>query len=180
MCISRLAVPPSRATRLLLLASMLAMPGIVRAVPIGYVAHGDGFVLGGKVSVLDSRRPTTFRRPSADVSFPAGVEPWWMALSPDGSKLYVTDRRQDIDYSPGDVLVIDTASNAVTATIPVGSFAGEVAVHPAGTFVYVSNRGDDTVSVIDTGTNTVVTTVPVPDAPGGLVVDPTGAHLFVG
>jgi DNA-binding beta-propeller fold protein YncE len=42
--------------------------------------------------------------------------------------------------------VIDTATNAVTATIPVGEFAQGVAVTPDGSKVYVAN-GSNIVSV---------------------------------
>jgi YVTN family beta-propeller protein len=57
--------------------------------------------------------------------------------------------------------VIDTASNTVTTTIPVGSFPLGVAVTPDGAFVYVVNNGSNTVSVIETASNTVTTTIPV-------------------
>ena len=40
----------------------------------------------------------------------------------------------------GTVSVIDAATNTVTATIPVGSNPGEVAVDPATGTVYVANR----------------------------------------
>src|ERR1041384_3084830 len=59
------------------------------------------------------------------------------------------------------VSVIDTATNAVIATMPVGSFPSAVAVTRNGSFAYVTNSGDSTVSVIDTATNTVATTIPV-------------------
>ena len=59
------------------------------------------------------------------------------------------------------VSVIDTATQTVVATVPVGSLPCGVAVTPDGALVYVANAGGDTVSVIDTATNTVVATVPV-------------------
>jgi YVTN family beta-propeller protein len=57
--------------------------------------------------------------------------------------------------------VIDTASNTVTATIPVGIEPFGVAVSPDGSKVYVGNTVSDTVSVIATATNTVIATIPV-------------------
>ena len=39
------------------------------------------------------------------------------------------------------VSVIDTATNTVVATVPVGSAPFGVAVNPAGTFAYVTNDG---------------------------------------
>jgi DNA-binding beta-propeller fold protein YncE len=44
--------------------------------------------------------------------------------------------------------VINTATNTITATIPVGSSPDGVAVSPDGTHLYVTNFDDNTVSVI--------------------------------
>ena len=77
------------------------------------------------------------------------------------------------------VSVIDTASNTVTATVPVGTFPNGVAVTPDGAHVYVANVLDGTVSVIDTASNTVTATVPVGLFPFGVAVTPDGAHVYV-
>src|SRR5262249_44039721 len=70
---------------------------------------------------------------------------------------------------PGTVSVIDTASNTVTATIPVGIIPYGVAVTPDGSTVYVANEDPathaGTVSVIATATNTVTATIPVGSGP---------------
>ncbi len=54
--------------------------------------------------------------------------------------------------------VIDTATNTVTATIPVGPEPYGVAVTPDGSKVYVANFSNS-VSVIATATNTVTDTI---------------------
>lgn len=66
--------------------------------------------------------------------------------------------------SSNTVSVIDTATNAVTATIPVGNNPGGVVFSPDGARAYVTNGADGTVSVIDTGGNTVTATIPVEPA----------------
>ncbi|MDJ0865677.1 MAG: beta-propeller fold lactonase family protein [Myxococcota bacterium] len=67
-----------------------------------------------------------------------------IALSPDGSELYVVN-------TPADVLeVIDTATLAVVQRIPTGIDPVSVAVRPDGKEVWVSNHVSDTVSVVDT------------------------------
>ena len=58
------------------------------------------------------------------------------------------------------VSVIDTTTNTVTATIPVGVRPEGAAVSPDGSRVYVTNFFDNTVSVIATTTNTVTATIP--------------------
>jgi YVTN family beta-propeller protein len=75
--------------------------------------------------------------------------------------------------------VIDTVTNTVVATVPVGSFPAGVAVNPAGAFAYVANGSSNTVSVIDTVTNTVVATVPVGSFPVGVAVNPAGTFAYV-
>jgi YVTN family beta-propeller protein len=77
------------------------------------------------------------------------------------------------------VSVIDTASNTVTATVPVGNAPNGVAVTPDGAHVYVANVFDNTVSVIDTATNAVTATVTVGMFPFGMAVTPDGARVYV-
>ncbi|MEX0999561.1 MAG: IPTL-CTERM sorting domain-containing protein [Thermodesulfobacteriota bacterium] len=77
------------------------------------------------------------------------------------------------------VSVIDTSTNTVINTIPVGMRPTGVAVTPDGMFVYVNNSNDGTVSVIRTSTNTVVDTVPVGMAPEGVAVTPDGMFVYV-
>jgi YVTN family beta-propeller protein len=84
------------------------------------------------------------------------------------------------------VSVIDTASNTVTATIPVssGRFGGPdafgVAVTPNGGKIYVANYASGTVSVINAATNSVTTTIPVGAEPAafGIFIQP--APRFAG
>jgi YVTN family beta-propeller protein len=77
------------------------------------------------------------------------------------------------------VSVIDTKTNTVTATIPVGNSPWGVAVSPDGRSVYVTNIRSGTVSVIDTRTNTVVATIPAGSNPYGVAVSPDGRRLYV-
>ena len=79
----------------------------------------------------------------------------------------------------GTVTVLDTSTNAVVATIPVGDGPNAVAILPNGTRVYVPNSGSDTVSVIDTASNNVIATVPVGNFPEGVAVRPDGARVYV-
>ncbi|WP_200842025.1 Ig-like domain repeat protein [Actinomadura sp. K4S16] len=82
-------------------------------------------------------------------------------------------------HSDGTVVVIDTVTNVVAATIGVGVYPYGVAVSPDGGGVCVTNTGDDTVSVIDTATNTVTTTIPVGVYPYRVAVTPDGGSAYV-
>jgi YVTN family beta-propeller protein len=77
------------------------------------------------------------------------------------------------------VSVIDTVTNTVVATVPVGTGPFGVAVNRAGTRVYVTNRESNTLSVIDTETNMVRATVPVGTGPFGVAVNPAGSRVYV-
>lgn len=77
------------------------------------------------------------------------------------------------------VSVIDTASNTVVATVPVGHAPRGVAVNHTATRIYVTNWADGTVSVIDTSTNIVTATIPVGNEPYGAAVNPTGTRVYV-
>ncbi|MEK8108201.1 hypothetical protein NKG94_30980 [Micromonospora sp. M12] len=72
--------------------------------------------------------------------------------------------------------MIDTATNTVIATVPVG-FIPRGWRSPDGSRAYVTSQGPNTVSVIDTATNTVTATVPVGDSPIGVAITRTAAAL---
>jgi len=59
------------------------------------------------------------------------------------------------------VSVIDTKTDTVVATIPVGLSPFGGAATPDGSKIYVANNFAATVSVIDTATNTVTATIPI-------------------
>ena len=75
--------------------------------------------------------------------------------------------------------MIDTATDAVTATVSVGSYPLGVAVSPNGSRAYVANDGSGTVSVIDTATDAVTATVAVGANPDGVAVSPDGSRVYV-
>jgi len=77
------------------------------------------------------------------------------------------------------ISVIDTATNKVTTTIPVGTGPYGVAVSSDGKKVYVANNDSNTVSVIDTATNKVTATVSVRSGPCGIAVSPNGTKVYV-
>jgi YVTN family beta-propeller protein len=79
----------------------------------------------------------------------------------------------------GKLVVVDTATNGVRATVGVGTNPYSAVVNPAGTRVYVSNFGDNTVSVLDASTNAVIATVAVGAGPQGLAVNPSGSRVYV-
>jgi uncharacterized repeat protein (TIGR01451 family) len=106
-------------------------------------------------------------------TIPVGSSPSGLAVSPNGTRVYVANRNSN------SVSVIDTSSNTVVATLNVGTFPVEVALSPNGKRLYVTNFFDDTVSVVDTSVNTVVATIDVGSGPQGIAVTPDGGKVYV-
>ncbi len=81
------------------------------------------------------------------------------------------------------VLVIDTATNMVVATVKVGNGPRGIAVTPDGTHAYVANEFDHAITVIATATNTVLTgpgfPIPVGHFPNTVAITPDGQHVYV-
>jgi YVTN family beta-propeller protein len=104
-----------------------------------------------------------------------------LAVSPDGHWVYATQ----ITASGGEVAVIDTTSDTVTASIPVGNRPDGVAFSPKGARAYVANTSDGTVSVIDTATQTAINTINVQPTsafsgrPLGVTVSHDGTKVYV-
>ena len=84
-----------------------------------------------------------------------GQFPFGVAITPDGTKVYVAN------FDSNNVSVIDAATKSVTAVVNVGQFPFGVAVTPDGTKIYVANFGSNNISVIDIATNKVTATVDV-------------------
>ena len=147
---------------------LLMLVSIAGASPFAYITN----TFDNNVSVID----TATNNVTAIV--PVGPNPYGVAVSSDGTKVYVTNLGVKYTYD-GTVSVIDTTTNTVTATVPVGNYPKGVAVNPDGTKVYVANSGGNNVSVIDTVTNNVIAAVNVGNGPEGIVVNPDGTKVYV-
>ena len=79
------------------------------------------------------------------------------------------------------LMVFDTPSNSLLATIKVGHEPHEVAVTPDGRKAYVSNVGDRSLTVVDLRRNAVAKTLRPDrvDKPHGLAITPDGRRLLL-
>lgn len=138
-------------------------PTAVAVNPDGTRAYVTSYF--GKVSVIDTdQASTSYNKVIATIGvggFPYGLatktnivtatigrgldfsDPYGVALNADGTRAFVTNT------GSSELLVIDTATYALIATVRVRSTPEGVAVNPGGTKVYVANNGNSTVSVID-------------------------------
>ncbi|WP_197040267.1 YncE family protein [Mycobacterium sp. URHB0044] len=111
-------------------------------------------------------------------SIAVGSSPTGLAVSPDGSRLYVANK------GSGTVSVINTASYGVTNTITAGTQPTSLAVSPDNKSVYATNTGSSTVTVIDatnaaTNAYTVRKTVAVGTSPSSVKFSPDGSLAYV-
>jgi YVTN family beta-propeller protein len=91
-----------------------------------------------------------------------------------GPKAYVGN------FKDSTVSVIDTASGAVVATIPVAAGPHGMAVSGDGRVVWVTGDGSSSMSVIDTASDSVAQTIEVGASPHGVALAPDGKTLLVG
>ena len=74
----------------------------------------------------------------------AGNDPEQLAISADGTRLYVANE------DAAQVSVVDVASGTIVATVKIGEEPEGVTIRPDGKVVYVTSEGDGAVFAIDT------------------------------
>jgi YVTN family beta-propeller protein len=110
---------------------------------------------------------------SVIATIPVGSSPDGVAVTPDGARVYVANLASD------SISMIATATNTVTATIPVAS-PSLIAITPDGTRAYVTQNFAGLVSVIDTATNAVIAAIPMGPAPFAIAITSDGTRAWVG
>src|SRR3984957_5264453 len=103
-----------------------------------------------------------------------GVNPEGVAVSPDGSQVWVSDTGpQTGEPTLGALSVISAATNTVTATIPLrGTDPRQIAFSPSGGTAYVTTGIG--LYVVNTATHRVVTVIGRLGNPEGVTVSPNG------
>src|SRR6266851_3271869 len=103
----------------------------------------------------------------------AGNDPEQLAISADGTRLYVANE------DAATVSVVDVASGAVVASVKIGEEPEGVTIRPDGRVVYVTSEGDGAVFAIDTQTNTLLKRIPVGPRPRSIGFLPDGSRAYV-
>lgn len=99
------------------------------------------------------------------IPVPEPALPMGAAIAPDGSEVYVTTGR-----AGNSVVVLDTQTRAIVATIPVGTRPWGIGISPAGDRLFTANGGSNDVSVIDPRERRELARIPVGDGPWGIAV----------
>ena len=77
------------------------------------------------------------------------------------------------------VSILNTTTNSVVGTIPVGAGPNGIAYNQDNGKVYVANSVSGTISVINGSSNTVSNTIPVGKTPIGLGYNPINNSIYV-
>lgn len=142
--------------------------------PLQVVTTSDGrFALvtsfSGGVTAIDL---STFKV-AYTIPTPGGVTPNGIAISPDDSRLYVTN----FDTA-GMLLTIDLASRRVVSTLPTNAYPSGAVLSPDGSQLWLTFPFGQTVWVVDTLSNTLAAQIAAPQTTG-VAFDSTGANAYI-
>jgi YVTN family beta-propeller protein len=142
--------------------------------PDGHVGYASGHSADGSDALHTvALAPGPTLTIGADIAMPSGSFPAGLAMSRDGSRLFVAF---NLTNALG---VVDVASRSLSGSVGVGRLPWAVALHPSLPQAYVTNRADDTVSIIDTEQLQVVAEAPTGKGPNAVAVSPDGDKVFV-
>ncbi|HEY2507714.1 MAG TPA: beta-propeller fold lactonase family protein [Streptosporangiaceae bacterium] len=131
------------------------------------------------VAVMDSAalQVSNFDNP-AETLINVGQDPEYVAVTPDGSQVWVADTGPQSGVPTlGAISIISTATNTVTATIQLPSVdPRQIAFAPSGATAYVTTRAG--VDVISTRSRRVSTVIPGGN-PNGIAISPDGKTVYV-
>lgn len=112
------------------------------------------------------------RRLRIDRVLPVGLVPKFLAVTPDGRDLLVSN------WCSYDLSVLSLASGRPVATLPIGPYPRGIAVSPDSRRAYVAVMGGDDVAVVNLRTLAVVGHITVGLSPRHLVISPSGRFLY--
>ncbi|MHC4510646.1 MAG: c-type cytochrome [Planctomycetota bacterium] len=149
--------------------------------PVAVVADRVGKTLyiaeatARQVRVVDVQALSDSRRPVRSTKvIPVPAQPSGLALSPDGSTLYVTGASPE-----GRVFVVNLRTGKITGRFRAGHTPAAPVLSPDGKKLYVCNQFNNDVSVIDTTSGRELARIAVPREPVAAAVTADGRTLFV-
>lgn len=101
-----------------------------------------------------------------------GLQPQHMAMTQNGSRLYVTNRVSN------SVSVVDTTTGTLRTSIPVSMSPRAIVASPDGKHLYVAQDFANFITVITTESDSVTRTIPVESPAWAMAMSPDGATLY--
>ena len=109
------------------------------------------------------------------ITLPAPGVPHGIALTPDGTKLYVAN------LSLSTISIIDAVNDEYVDEIPIpGTEPMQTMISPDGNYLYVSARGTAQILVFDTNSDNQIRQVSVDPKPMQIAVTSNGNKIYVG
>jgi YVTN family beta-propeller protein len=130
------------------------------------------------VSIINSAtlNPNDYNPAETDIH--VGINPVDLAVSPDGSQLWVADTGpQTGQGAPTEIQVISTATNQVTATLPLPTAPEQLVFSPSGGTVYVTTPNG--LWIFNAATDRFAGVIPGLGDPRGVAVSPDGSTVYV-
>jgi YVTN family beta-propeller protein len=144
---------------------------VVKTIKVGRRPRGVAFLPNGTRAFVTNENDATVSvidtgKLEVAQTIPIGenTKPMGMAITHDGSKLYVSTGRGN------KVAVVDTASGSVNALFDAGDRPWGIALSPDEKLLYTANGRSNDVSIIDVASKTVLKKVKVGDKPWGVLV----------
>jgi YVTN family beta-propeller protein len=148
----------------------------------GVAIHGNTLYFADTgndmVSVIDAATLNPKNYNPAETDIHVGFNPEDLAVSPDGTQLWVTDTGPQTGRgSPTDIAVISTATDKVTATLPMPSAPLQIVFSPSGATAYVTTAAG--LWIFSTATDHVTGVISGLGDPHGVAVSPDGGTVYV-
>lgn len=139
-----------------------------------YISHE----IDDTISVIDAHQ-----FPPSITTVPVINGPWGLALSADGTRLFVAqsggEHHPPTSPGTGSLTVLDTATMK-GLSVSTGRTSVDVVINAAEDRAYVSNFDDNTVSVVDvTGTPSIIDTIDGFTAPGNMCLSADERRMYV-
>src|SRR5580658_464022 len=150
--------------------------------PQGIAIHGNTLYFADTgndmVSIVDSATLDPKNYNPAETDIHVGINPDDLAVSPDGLQLWVADTGpQTGPGSPTEIKVISTATDKVTATLPLPSAPAQIEFSPSGATAYVTTAAG--LWIFGTANDRVTGVIHGLGDPHGIAVSPDGRTVYV-
>ena len=134
------------------------------------------------VTVIDATTNAVITTIPAGAGCTCLVDAERMAISPDGTRLYVASSGPNSMIADDTILVISTATNSVIDTIAPARNVDALAISPNGGRLYVASGWPyppAQLLIIDTATKATVASVPFAGGSTGMAMNPDGSRLYI-
>jgi YVTN family beta-propeller protein len=146
-------------------------------VPVGSAANGLAYDARSNILYVSSLGLATITAINATTNavvrtYPVGALPQRLALSPDGTELYVASEEHGLE-----ILSVATGTVTIVSVVPAGSVG--LALSPDGVQLYVTNPPAGQVHVVDRVTRELVRTYPNMGRPRNVAFDHEGTTAVI-